>query len=57
MDKTKIMQFRRFAKQNCKDDKTEAFDFLGLTFCNSSSKKDKYRVHIQTSKKKMKVKI
>jgi group II intron reverse transcriptase/maturase len=56
MDKTKIMAFGRFAKQNSKDGKTETFDFLGFTFCNGTTRNGKYRVHIQTSKKKLKVK-
>lgn len=56
MDKTKIISFGRFAKQNSKDGKTETFDFLGFTFCNSTTRDGKYQVHIQTSKKKLKVK-
>ena len=56
MDKTKLMSFGRFAKENSKDGKTETFDFLGFTFCNGTSRNGKYRVHIQTSKKKLKVK-
>lgn len=56
MDKTKIMEFGRFAKQNSKDGKTESFDFLGFTLCNGTTKSGKYRLHIQTSKKKLKLK-
>lgn len=56
MDKTKVLQFGRFAKQNSKDGKTETFDFLGFTFCNSTTRSGKYKVHIQTSKKKLKAK-
>jgi RNA-directed DNA polymerase len=56
MEKTKIMQFGRFARQNSKDGKTETFDFLGFTFCNGTSRNGKYRVHIQTSRKKLKAK-
>ena len=33
-DKSKIMRFGRFAKQNSKDGKTEKFGFLGFTFIN-----------------------
>jgi len=51
MDKTKLMSFGRFAKQNSKDGRTDTFDFLGFTFCNGTSRNGKYRVHIQTSKK------
>ena len=56
MDKTKIMEFGRFAKQNSKDGKTETFDFVGFTFCNGTTKAGKYKVHIQTSMKKLKMK-
>ena len=56
MDKTKILSFGRFAKQNSKDGKTETFDFLGFTFCNGTTRNGKYKVHIQTSKKKLKAK-
>lgn len=56
MDKTKIMSFGRFAKQNSIDGKTETFDFLGFTFCNGTTRNGKYKVHIQTSKKKLKAK-
>lgn len=56
MDKTKILSFGRFAKENSKDGRTETFDFLGFTFCNGTTRDGKYRVHIQTSKKKLKAK-
>jgi RNA-directed DNA polymerase len=56
MDKTKIIAFGRFAKQSSKDGRTETFDFLGFTFCNGTTRDGKYRVHIQTSKKKLKAK-
>ena len=56
MDKTKILSFGRFAKGNSKDGRTETFDFLGFTFCNGTTRNGKYRVHIQTSKKKLKAK-
>jgi RNA-directed DNA polymerase len=56
MDKTKMMEFGRFAKQNSKGGKTETFDFLGFTFCNGTARNGKYRVHIQTSKKKLEMK-
>jgi len=55
-DKTKIIPFGRFAKLNSKDGKTETFDFLGFTFHNGTSKNGKYKVHIQTNKKKLKAK-
>jgi len=56
MEKTKILEFGRFAKQNSKDGKTETFDFVGFTFCNGTTKAGKYKVHIQTSMKKLKMK-
>ena len=56
MDKTKILEFGRFAQQNSKDGRTETFDFLGFTFCNSTTRGGKYKVHIKTSKKKLKAK-
>ena len=56
MDKTKLLSFGRFAKENSKDGRTDTFDFLGFTFCNGTSRNGKYRVHIQTSKQKLKVK-
>jgi group II intron reverse transcriptase/maturase len=56
VDKTKLMSFGRFAKGNSKDGKTDTFDFLGFTFCNGTCRNGKYRVHIQTCQKKLKVK-
>jgi len=56
MDKTKILEFGRFAQQNSKDGSTETFDFLGFTFFNGTTRSGKYRVHIKTSKKKLKAK-
>jgi len=56
MDKTKILEFGRYAKENSKDGKTESFDFLGFTFYNGTTRNGKYRVHIMTSKKKLKMK-
>jgi hypothetical protein len=46
MDKTKILPFGRFAKQNSKDGKTETFDFLGFTFSNGTTRNGKYRVEL-----------
>ena len=48
MDKSKIIPFGRFKGTK------ENFDFLGFTFINGHDREGKYRVHIQTSKKKMK---
>ena len=47
-DKTKIIPFGR------KEGTKQTFDFLGFTFINGKSRIGKYKVHIQTSKKKMK---
>ena len=55
-DKSKIMRFGRFAKQNSKNGKTENFDFLGFTFINGETLTEKYRIIYRTSKKKLKAK-
>ncbi len=55
-DKSKIMRFGRFAKQNSKDGKTESFNFLGFTFINGETLTGKYRIIYRTSKKKLKAK-
>lgn len=55
-DKSKIMRFGRFAKQNSKDGKTEGFDFLGFTFINGETLTGKYTIVYRTSKKKLKAK-
>lgn len=55
-DKSKIIRFGRFAKQNSKDGNTEKFDFLGFTFINGETLTGKYRIIYRTSKKKMKAK-
>jgi group II intron reverse transcriptase/maturase len=55
-DKSSIMRFGRFAKQNSKDGKTQSFDFLGFTFINGETLTGKYRIVYRTSKKKLKAK-
>jgi len=55
-EKSKIIRFGRFAKQDSKDGKTESFDFLGFTFINGETRTGKYRVVCRTSKKKLKSK-
>ena len=52
-DKSKIMRFGRFAKQNSKDGKTDTFDFLGFTFINGKTLTGKYRIIYRTSRKKL----
>ena len=60
-EKTKIMEFGRFAKQNRERrgmGKPETFDFLGFTFyCGMDAKKQYYRCKVKTSKKKLCSKI
>ena len=55
-DKSKIMRFGRFAKQNSKDGTTETFDFLGFSFINGETLTGKYRIIYRTSRKKLKAK-
>ena len=60
-DKTKILEFGRFAKKNREargDGKPETFDFLGFTFyCGSDSEKKFYRCRVKSSKKRMRRKL
>ena len=49
-DKTKIIPFGRYKGTK------ESFDFLGFRFINGVDRKGNYRVHIRTSKKKLKIK-
>ena len=53
-EKSKIIRFGRFAKQN---GSKETFDFVGFTHINATSRKGKYIVRHQTSQKKMSAKI
>ena len=55
-EKSKIISFGRFARQNSKDGKTDSFDFLGFTLINGKTLTGKYRVVYRTSKKKLKAK-
>lgn len=61
VEKTKILEFGRFAKENRKrrgEGKPETFDFLGFTFyCGMDGKKRFYRCRVKTSKKKFRSKI
>lgn len=60
-EKTKILEFGRFARQNRKargERKPDTFDFLGFTFyCGMDGKKRFYRCRVKTSKKKFRSKI
>jgi group II intron reverse transcriptase/maturase len=61
MEKTKILEFGRFARQNREgrgDGKPDTFDFLGFTFyCGMDGKKSFFRCRVKTSKKKFRSKI
>ncbi len=55
-DKSKIIRFGRFAKQNSTNERTETFDFLGFTHINGETRTGKYRVEHRTSRKKLQAK-
>ena len=59
-DKTRLIEFGRFASKNCKRNdrnKPETFDFLGFThYCSKSANGKHFRVKRRTSKKKLKQK-
>lgn len=61
MEKTKILEFGRFARENRKRrgaGKPETFDFLGFTFyCGMNGKKEFFRCRVKTSKKKFRSKV
>lgn len=61
MEKTKILEFGRFAKANRKArgmGKPETFDFLGFTFyCSENGRKTFYRCKVKTSRKKFRSKV
>ncbi len=61
LEKTKILEFGRFAKQNRARrelGKPETFDFLGFTFyCSEDGKKGFFRCKVKTSKKKFRSKV
>lgn len=59
-EKSKIIQFGRFAETNCKKkgrNKPNTFDFLGFTHYCSKSRNGKFRVKRKTSKKKFRAKV
>lgn len=55
-DKTKLLEFGRFAKQNRRargEGKPDTFNFLGFTFyCSEDSRKQFFRVKVKTDRKK-----
>lgn len=61
MEKTKILEFGRFAKENRErrgEGKPETFDFLGFTFyCGMNGKKEFFRCRVKTSRKKYRSKL
>jgi len=61
-DKTKIIEFGRFAEKNIKErtngkEKPKTFDFLGFTHYCSKGKMGKFRTKRKTSKKKFDAKV
>jgi group II intron reverse transcriptase/maturase len=60
-DKTKILEFGRFAKKNRElrgEGKPETFDFLGFTFyCGTDSWKKFFRCRVKSSRRRMRRKI
>ena len=60
-EKTKILEFGRFARQNREnrgERKPDTFDFLGFTFyCGMDGRKQFFRCRVKTSKKKLRSKI
>lgn len=61
LEKTKILEFGRFAKENRAKrglGKPETFDFLGFTFyCSENGKKGFFRCKVKTSSKKFRSKV
>lgn len=61
MEKTKIIEFGRFAKENRKrrrERKPETFDFLGFTYyCGTNGKREFFRCRVKTSRKKYRAKL
>lgn len=56
-EKTKIIEFGRFAQENCRKrngSKPKTFDFLGFTHYCSTTKDGRFKLGTKTSKKKMK---
>lgn len=60
-EKTKILEFGRFARENRKtrgEGKPETFDFLGFTFyCGKANRKGFFRCRVKTARKKFISKI
>lgn len=56
-EKTRMIAFGKFAKENTKNGKPETFEFLGFTHYCSTSKNGKFRVKRKTSRKKFNKKL
>lgn len=56
-DKTRLIKFGRFAKEDSQNGKVETFDFLGFTHYCGKSKNGKFRVKRKTSRKKFVAKV
>ena len=59
-DKTRLIEFRRFAAENCKRDgrgKPETFDFLGFTHACGRTRKGRFVVLRLTMRKRMRAKL
>ena len=56
-DKTRLIEFGKFAQENSKNGKPETVDFLGFTHYCSKAKDGRFRVKRKTSRKKKSMKI
>jgi group II intron reverse transcriptase/maturase len=55
-EKSRVIQFGRYAKERSAGSRLDTFDFLGFTFINGKARTGKYRVVHRTSQKKMEAK-
>jgi RNA-directed DNA polymerase len=53
-EKTRLLEFGRYAEENAKrqEKKAATFDFLGFTYVCARSRKGKFTVHVRTMKKR-----
>lgn len=56
-EKTRLIRFGRFVKENSKNGKVETFDFLGFTHYCGKGRNGNFRVKRKTSRKKFKAKV
>ena len=52
-EKTKVLEFGRFARENTKRQKPDTFDFLGFTHYCAETRDGRFMVGVRTSKKQM----